>query len=575
MSKLILYLLEASVVLAILYSLYAFLLSKETFFSLNRFFLLAILVFSFLFPVVSFDFSVPGTAIINEPIENLSSMRMSYYDALELWSQEGMSNPASGSIESESALKQNNQTRATILMVLLVIYTIGLVAMAFRLIWTYTWIYRTKKRYPKERIDGMIVVKVPYQMAPFSFMNAVFVHEDMLGSDQFDQILAHEKTHILQRHSIDLIIVQLLAAILWFNPVVWLLIKSLKTTHEYIADKTIIKQGYSLVEYQSLLLRQLISNNSFGLVHNFNLTFIKKRITMMKIQESGRAGKIKVAIVLSTVAVLSLIIVQCNSRVLDDQLQPNLVAGNLTQQSNQDADLFMSSLPELPQTDFKFDGALDETIEIIIQEDEINIDGQVYELDQVASVIEKSGLTPSGVVVLKVDKNQRMSVVRDVQFELRKANRRKVVYMARTAEGEKAEMPFLLPPVPGDNNGVQMPTIDEQYAAANNIALLKIDLGNQEGLSNQRRVYDFVKEQVSQGNSNYVVSATHQADDSYGDYLLNLNYIQEGFNQLYQERSQKMFGKNFYDLDRMIEEEKQQYNTVRKGVPRAISVAEK
>jgi beta-lactamase regulating signal transducer with metallopeptidase domain len=149
--------------------------------------------------------------------------------------------------------------------------------------------------YPHAEMDGVKIIKLPFPTAPFSFFRYVFVRDEMVGTPEFDHILAHERTHIQQKHSLDLIFVQLLAAFLWFNPVIWLLIKSLKTTHEYIADKKIINSGYSLVEYQTLLLKQLISNNSFGLVHNFNLSFIKKRITMMTHKKSGWSGKVKVA----------------------------------------------------------------------------------------------------------------------------------------------------------------------------------------------------------------------------------------------------------------------------------------
>ena len=87
-------------------------------------------------------------------------------------------------------------------------------------------------------------------------------------------------------------------------------------------------------------------------------------------------------------------------------------------------------------------------------------------------------------------------------------------------------------------------------------------------------VYDFVQSHIQKQSRNYVVSARFDDDDTYNDYLVNLTYIQEAFNQIYQERAQQMFGKNFYDLDRKDEEEREQYLAVRKNIPRAISVAE-
>lgn len=574
MGKLILYLLEVSASLAILYSLYLLLLKKETFFDLNRFFLLGILVISLLYPLVSFELAATQDqdSVIEASIEGLSEIRVSYYDALEAWSNKGSIDNSGSEILYES---QDVNASALILHLLLILYGIGLVAVVFRLFWTYSFIHRLKVSHPSEMIDGVLVVSVPYQLAPFSFMNAVFVFEDILDSEEFAQILAHEKTHIEQRHSLDLIFVQLLAAVLWFNPVVWLLIKSLKTTHEYIADKKMINQGYSLVEYQSLLLRQLISNNSYGLVHNFNLSFIKKRITMMKIKESGWAGKLKAAFVLSTAIAFSLLIVQCNSK-MEDQIDSDQIVVDLTAEAQMKGDQITAyALPVLPETGFKYDIDPSNSLEVVISDGEIRLNGQTTPLEKIAYVIQGSSMTNSGIVVMKVNKEEPMKLVTDVQWELRKADRRKLLYIGHTEDGEQVEMAFLLPPTPDNKQGIHMPRIDDDYAKENNIDLLKIKLGDNAGSANQKLVYEFVLDHIAKGKSNYVVSAKHEDKDTYNDYLVNLTYIQEGFNQIYQERSQELFGKNFYDLDKTNSLEKEQYNAVRKGIPRAISVAER
>ena len=90
-------------------------------------------------------------------------------------------------------------------------------------------------------------------------------------------------------------------------------------------------------------------------------------------------------------------------------------------------------------------------------------------------------------------------------------------------------------------------------------------------MDNQKMVYEFVKGQMEKGSSDYVISAGFDDDDTYSEYLVNLAYIQEAFNQIYQERSQQMFGKDFYDI---AANNKEQYQAVRQGIPRAISVAE-
>jgi beta-lactamase regulating signal transducer with metallopeptidase domain len=322
MSSLILYLLESSAVLAFFYVLYILVLKRETFFSFNRFFLIGILVFSLLSPFLKFDFIPSNVVAVEQPIEEISKIRLSYYEAIADWEIENLSSTESLELSGEntSVFYSGIEWAKIIQTILFIIYLVGIVACLSRTIWTLRGIWKMTRIYPNDIIDGVKVIKIPSPIAPFSFLNYVFVPNSLNNPPDFDQIMAHEKIHIEQRHSIDLIFVQLLAAFLWFNPLIWQLIKSLKTTHEYIADKKIINAGYSLVEYQSLLLRQLISNNSFGLVHNFNLSFIKKRITMMEIKKSGWEGRAKVAMVLCAVVLFSLFIVQCNA-VIDEPIK--------------------------------------------------------------------------------------------------------------------------------------------------------------------------------------------------------------------------------------------------------------
>ncbi|MEQ8531425.1 MAG: M56 family metallopeptidase, partial [Imperialibacter sp.] len=334
MAKLIMYLLESSALLAFFYLLYVLVLRKETFFSLNRFFLLGILAFSLLFPLVSFDISPTEVAALERPIAEISKARMSYYEAMAAWEFEARS--AAGSTETVAQPGVVGGAGVDWLRLaiggILLLYAIGVVVCLSRTFWSLRWVWKVIAHHPHENLGGMKVVKLPQSISPFSFLNFVFVPDSLVDSSEFQQILAHEKTHIEQRHSIDLLIVQLLAAFLWFNPVIWQLIKSLKTTHEYIADKKIITSGYSLVEYQTLLLKQLISNNSFGLVHNFNLSFIKKRITMMTNKQSGWSGKVKVALAIASTVLFSAIIVQCNSKMDEAiSLEQNLVETDFTE----------------------------------------------------------------------------------------------------------------------------------------------------------------------------------------------------------------------------------------------------
>lgn len=563
MVKLILYLLECSAISLVLYAMYFTLLKKETFFNLSRFFLMAILIFSLTIPLISYKIVTPGNSAINQSIEEISEVRQMYFHALNDWTFEEKATQSNSIVNANTKIET---TRISILIVgAVLIYSIGVVVLLIRLLWIYYGVYRLKRQNPKERIEGTTVVKLPYQIASFSFMNSVFVANDLLDSKEFDHIFEHEKVHLQQNHSIDLLIVQLLAIVLWFNPVVWLLIKSLKTTHEYIADKKMINQGYSLVEYQSLLLRQLISNNSFGLVHNFNLSFIKKRITMMKTKESGLTGKVKVAIVLSVFAAISFTIIQCNSKLEE----PVLLTSSAYSIGDSGEGI---NLPVLPQTLYKFEDNPSKVLEIKILSNKITINGELAGRDDIPDFIQKIGFEADDIIVLKVDKDQSMKLVEEVQDQLRKADRRKVLYVGQTIEGIPIQLPMVLPPHPDSETGKIMPKLDDEYAMKHNLSLLKVDMGmNNTAL--QEQLYDFVKQHVSQNNTKYVIDATFDAEDKYNEFLMNVMLMKEGFFQIYQERTKEMFGKNFYELDKNDETEKFQHMQARIGVPMNLSIS--
>ncbi len=557
MARLILYLLESSAMLSLFYLLYMLMLRKETFFNLNRFFLLGIVVVSLLFPLVSFEFSPVKVAAVERPLQEISKFRLSYYEAMASWEFDRLnSGRLSGGrdVESNTSGATVDHTRL-ILFVVLILYTSGVVVCLSRTVWAFRRIRKMIATYPQRRADGIKIIKVPYPTASFSFLNYVFVHEAMVDTPDFEQILVHERTHIQQKHSIDLIIVQLLAAFLWFNPVIWQLIKSLRTTHEYIADKKIINAGYSMVEYQTLLLKQLISNNSFGLVHNFNLSFIKKRITMMTNKKSGWPGKVKVAVVIAGTVVCSAIIIQCNSRIDEQVIASKIVS----------ADTFSGgiNLPVLPESGYTFHGDSADALNVTITGNKLTINGEPYETADIAGVISKGIPTVAGHIVMRIDKDQKMKFVREVQTELRKADRRKILYIAQTENGKKVESVILLPPTPehAARNGMPPQPDIATIESEGKMEILKIDMGENAGPAVQRKVYDFVNAHLQGKSTDYVVAAKFGDEDSYEDYLLNLAYVKEGFHQLYQERSHSMFGEDYFSL------EKEKFNAVRQGGP--------
>ncbi|MDW3194683.1 MAG: M56 family metallopeptidase [Cytophagales bacterium] len=343
MIEVLIYLLESSLILMLMYLIYATLLKGETFFNFNRFFLLTIPICSLALPLFHFN-----SFFIQVPvIKDIHQFRRSYYQMMEGWEEQ----IAAGTIQNEATSISGINGWMLFLGLILLIYVIGMI---FQL--TKTWlIYRQMNHMTSLRapiaMSGLQVILLPELKSPFSFMKTVFIPEELEKSQALDQILTHEKTHVRQGHTYDLIFVQLMAAIFWFNPFIWRLINALKTIHEYIADKNVIKRGYSLVAYQTMLLRQVISDNSHELVHNFNFSFIKRRIAMMNHKKSGWTGKTKVMLSLSITLILALVVTQGNAwmnaeQVVESTIQPYLDDQHLDQETG-------VKISTIEQRDFK------------------------------------------------------------------------------------------------------------------------------------------------------------------------------------------------------------------------------
>jgi hypothetical protein len=160
------------------------------------------------------------------------------------------------------------------------------------------WLRKTIANNPKSKVGEYNLVQLEKEVPPFSFFRYIFITKEATSLSEFEQVLAHEKVHVKQRHSVDLLIAHVVSVFQWFNPLAWKLQKALKITHEYIADSSVVSQGFKLFDYQSLLLNQLISVKSVELINNFNLLSIKKRIAMMTKNKSGFLAKLKILLVI-------------------------------------------------------------------------------------------------------------------------------------------------------------------------------------------------------------------------------------------------------------------------------------
>ena len=187
---------------------------------------------------------------------------------------------------------------------LLWLYAAGAAFVFLRLAWHLAHLLLIARRHPVVHRDGVRVVYVEEDCPPFSFFRTAFVHRPAEGDEQvLDQVVAHERTHIRQGHSLDILLIHVAAVAQWFNPFIWLYKHSLRELHEYLADREVLAQGFDPFTYKQILFEQHLGARSFEFAHHLRQSQIKRRLAMMT-RRSGRWTAFKYLLALPALGLL-------------------------------------------------------------------------------------------------------------------------------------------------------------------------------------------------------------------------------------------------------------------------------
>ena len=149
---------------------------------------------------------------------------------------------------------------------------------------------------------GVRTIVVDADVSPFSwFGNIIISRRDM--ADGSREIIAHERAHIAGRHSVDILLCDVLVVFQWFNPAAWLFKAELQNLHEYAADRAVLDGGVNAAEYQLLLIRKAVGDRLFSMANNLNQSSLKKRITMMMKRKSNPWNRARTLLALPVAAV--------------------------------------------------------------------------------------------------------------------------------------------------------------------------------------------------------------------------------------------------------------------------------
>jgi TonB family protein len=279
MNTILLILLESTICLLVLYPVYWFFLRRDTFFQVNRFYLLAMVLFSILIPLLPLQWvpSGPPSAIVIllDPV-----------------------------LITPAKVQHTMSAHLQWIEIAAVVYLTGVLIFLLRFGLQLIQLYRITRRFGIRESHGQKVVFVDRGYSPFSFFNLVFINEDSIPEGSLPTILEHERVHIRQFHTLDMILVEVAAILQWFNPVIWLTGREMKIIHEYLADEGVLQTGISRSQYQQMILDETMGIQVNSLTNNFNVSLLKKRIYMMTKSKSGRWAKSKMLMALPVLAAL-------------------------------------------------------------------------------------------------------------------------------------------------------------------------------------------------------------------------------------------------------------------------------
>lgn len=363
MAEFLTYQLKVAIALSVFYMFYRLLLSRETFHRVNRIVLLATALLSFLLP-----FCV-----------------ITLHDVVVI--------PAGAVAEVGTAAEVVAEGYSLWTIVLSILFFIGVAAVLGNILVSLVRIKRIIKSGSRQEIAGGIdLIITEDDSATFSWMRYIVISREDYHRG-CPQILMHERAHIELRHSWDLLFVDIITAVQWFNPAIWLLKGDLRMLHEFEADDAVLRSGANMKEYQYLLIRKSLGGSGYSLVNNFNHSTLKQRISMMLNKKSSPLSTWKVLYIVPVIGIFLLAMVE---RKIEVQREKPIVISIITE-----------------------DGGSN-----------INIDGKVCTKAEVEKIIsekiENAGYVP--MVTINASSDVELVEIIDVKDELRKTKALKISY---------------------------------------------------------------------------------------------------------------------------------------------------
>ena len=367
------YLLQVNLGIILFYALYKLICTRDTLFNSRRLILMLALILPFIIPLID----------IREWMETR--------DSLVMLTNFDYSTTIPEIVVGTAGTEPGNQV-FVISEWIKNIYIAGILALSVRLIVQTISLYMIILRTPEKTVNGIRIKCMKDKSGPFSFFNWIFLNPDNVKEEEISEILTHEMAHVRQKHSIDVIISELVNICCWINPFAWLMKREVRLNLEFLADRKVMDAGFATKSYQYHLLG-LTYNHKYGLSNNFNFSHLKQRIIMMNKKKTNGAGHIKYALfAIPAFALLLAGNISCSSEALKkDEVKENA--------TTEETFMVVEQMPEFPGGIQELMSFLSKNIKYPKAAQKNGIQGRVI----VQFVVEKDGTPTEFKVMRSVD----------------------------------------------------------------------------------------------------------------------------------------------------------------------------
>ena len=280
------YIMKANLLLSVFTMLFVFLFRKETWFQLNRFYLLFGIVAALLIPVLKMS------------LQTFQPVQFQVNDIKIPLFPDDLYYP----LTMDETVRQPKIN--TLIPMVKLVYFGGIGLFGLRLLLFFGKLFTLINRGVLRRNGATLFVETCQHVQPFSFFNFIFYHQTKALEKDFKTIVDHELVHIRQLHTIDLLITEILVGLFWFNPFVFLLQNTVRANHEFLADAAVVNRGTDKLEYLKILAVQATSNQFGSFGSHFKSSTLKNRFVMITKKRSTIIKSYKYLLLLPLLGIL-------------------------------------------------------------------------------------------------------------------------------------------------------------------------------------------------------------------------------------------------------------------------------